>query len=619
MNFKHPIITLLFLFSVSCFSQDAKKDSVKTLLESANKTLFDSPEKSVLYLKKVRTLISSNNNLSKYYYLEAYANFNLGNIGQAEIYCDSVFSVQQRSKELNAKNYSLLSVIYRKKGHYKKAIVNANNAIAIYKKTNDSDGLNNGYLNLGKIYHYSGENQKALSLFLKSLSYYKTKKNTFKQGQILSIISSVYAEIDEKEKAKKYALEGINLLKNHPNSVIYADALNNYGIFFYDEKNYSKAVYYFAQALRVYKTINVEDAIAAAQQNLGISYIHLNHFKEGFKALHASLKTFKKLHLKDEVSVLTDLGVAHTIANNIDSAQYYHNLAYKKADKENYAYYKKENLRLLFELFEKNKNYDSALYYFKLYTGYKDSLNNNKLRKTIAELEIKYNTSEKEKEIISLKGKELINKANNRLLLISLISLGILSVVVVYKIQNRRKKEKKIQQQQLIIQQKEEELLKNKLKKVELEDEKLKQELEFKTKQLTTHAINMMQKNQLLQEVYQEISETVQKASETNKKELFKIKKHLENTFKTEQDWELFKIYFEQINKSFFSKLKNINSKLTVNDYRLCALLKLNMSLKEMANVLGISPNSVKNARYRLKKKLKLSASQDLKEFIAKL
>ena len=246
-------------------------------------------------------------------------------------------------------------------------------------------------------------------------------------------------------------------------------------------------------------------------------------------------------------------------------------------------------------------------------------MNSNKLKKTIAELEIKYKTIEKEKEIILLKDKELINKTKNQLLLISLISLGIISVIIVYKIQTRRKKEKKIQQQQLIIQQKEEELLKNKLKKIELEDQKLKQELEFKNKQLTTHALNMMQKNKLLQEISQEISESAKKTSVTNKNELHKIKRHLEQALKTEQDWELFKIYFEQINESFFLKLKNINPQLTANDFRLSALLKLNMSLKEMANVLGISPNSVKNSRYRLKKKLHLSKNQDLKTFISNL
>ncbi len=77
--------------------------------------------------------------------------------------------------------------------------------------------------------------------------------------------------------------------------------------------------------------------------------------------------------------------------------------------------------------------------------------------------------------------------------------------------------------------------------------------------------------------------------------------------------------YFEEINKNFYSRLKQINSELTNNDHRLCALIKLNMTSKEMASVLNIAPSSIKSARYRLKKKLNLDIDADLEEFIRKI
>ncbi len=620
MNKLYALIIIFFGLSVAGYTQNHEKDSLYGLLDKVEKQLYESPEKSVALLQKLRKHIRTGEALEpKYYYLEAYANFNLGNIQTAQKYCDSVLSATANNSKITAETYSLLSIIYRKKGKLNKAVDYINRAIDMYQKTNNTDGLNNAYLNLGKIYNMSGENQKALSLFLKALSYYKSQNNDFKQGQVLSIIANVYTEIDEKEKGKQYALEGIELLKKYPHSITYGDALNNFGIFLYDEKDYSKAAQYFEQALKVYQAVNIRDAVAVAEQNLGISHIHLKHFKKGFRSLHHSLKIFQELHINDEISVLTDLGTAHQIARNIDSAKYYFRLAYKLADRENYTYYKKENLRLLYQLFEKNKDYTQAFHYYKLYTNYRDSLNNDALKHTIAELEIKYKTSEKEKEIFYLKSREQINKANNRLLIIGIISVIIISFITVSIIQTRRKKEKEIQHQQLIIQQKEEELLKNKLKKIELEDQKLKQELEFKTKQLTTHTLNMMQKNKLLQTVAQEISLNATHSKAKNKNELLRIQRKLEHAIKADKDWDLFKIYFEQINKSFFTKLKNINPKLTANDYRLCALLKLNMSIKEMAGVLGISSASVKNAKYRLKKKLNIDTSQDLKEFIVNL
>lgn len=84
----------------------------------------------------------------------------------------------------------------------------------------------------------------------------------------------------------------------------------------------------------------------------------------------------------------------------------------------------------------------------------------------------------------------------------------------------------------------------------------------------------------------------------------------------SEKDWELFKLYFGQVNKTFFSRLKQINDKLTQNDLRLAALIKLRFNIKEAASVLNLSPNSIKGARSRLRAKLGLDEMQDLAIFI---
>jgi len=62
-----------------------------------------------------------------------------------------------------------------------------------------------------------------------------------------------------------------------------------------------------------------------------------------------------------------------------------------------------------------------------------------------------------------------------------------------------------------------------------------------------------------------------------------------------------------------------INPNLSTNDYRLAALISLNLSIKESATLLNISPNSVKTARYRLRTKLNVETGQDLFVFLNKL
>jgi len=509
--------------------------------------------------------------------------------------------------------------LYRKKALFEKALFYAEKAKLYYKKAGDEEGFNQAEMNIGKINHINGNNEKALAAYFDALKYYKSKNDSLREGQLYGVISDVYVETGNVEKGKYYNYKSIEMLENFSDYNIYADALNNYGIYFYDEKNYDEAIHYFTEALKVYLKNGKKDAVAAAKQNVGICYVYTGNEKKGFQYLREAYKIFHEFGLNDVVSVMTDLGTAYIYTGNVDSACYYLSEANKIADKINNTYYKKETLRLLSELYKKNHNTKKALQYFEKYIAYKDSLDNEKMKQTLNELEIKYQTSEKEKEILRLKDQELLDKANKRLLIIGIVSIVLISILIIIRIQTKRKKDAEIQKQKIKVHQKERELIKAKLEQKEIEEKRLKDEIEFKTKQLAGHALNMMQKNKLLQELTQKISEKTKNMNDEGRKELFSVKKQLEIGLNVDKDWDLFKIYFEQINESFFDKLKEINPKLSSNDFRLSALIKLNLSLKESASVLNISPESVKNARYRLKKKLKLSGEQDLTQFINNL
>ena len=77
-----------------------------------------------------------------------------------------------------------------------------------------------------------------------------------------------------------------------------------------------------------------------------------------------------------------------------------------------------------------------------------------------------------------------------------------------------------------------------------------------------------------------------------------------------------FNANIESLNDSFFLKLNDKYPKLSKNDKRLCALLRLNLSSKEIASIQNISPNSVDVNRYRLRKKLDIDSETDLSEFL---
>jgi DNA-binding CsgD family transcriptional regulator len=142
-----------------------------------------------------------------------------------------------------------------------------------------------------------------------------------------------------------------------------------------------------------------------------------------------------------------------------------------------------------------------------------------------------------------------------------------------------------------------------------------KQALDFRNQELTTYALHMAQKNSMLEELRACIQELglAQKESAPKYKRLTRL---IDYSFTLDKDWDEFKLYFERVHPDFFGRLKEQYPSLSANELRLCALLKLNLSVKEMASLMGISPESVKMARHRLRKKLGLTSDQNLADFM---
>jgi AraC family chitin signaling transcriptional activator len=153
-----------------------------------------------------------------------------------------------------------------------------------------------------------------------------------------------------------------------------------------------------------------------------------------------------------------------------------------------------------------------------------------------------------------------------------------------------------------------------------LKDEQLQRELALKDKQLTTHALTLIQKNQALKAISESMNVALRKKDPNEiVNDLQQIVKQLEQAADSDEKWDEFKLYFEQVYTGFYSKLKLSYPELTPNDLRHCALIRLNLSLSESASLLGISSESVRMSRFRIQKKLDLHSQQALIDFLLKL
>lgn len=152
---------------------------------------------------------------------------------------------------------------------------------------------------------------------------------------------------------------------------------------------------------------------------------------------------------------------------------------------------------------------------------------------------------------------------------------------------------------------------------VALRNEKLQVEVDFKNSELATNAMHLVQKSELLAKLRSELNQLVKAVdNEKAQSEIRKMIKVLGEDEKMDKDWEHFSHHFDKVHSDFVVVLKEKFPSITPNELKLSAYLRMNLSTKEIAQLMNISVRGVEISRYRLRKKLGISSEVNLFDFL---
>lgn len=146
-----------------------------------------------------------------------------------------------------------------------------------------------------------------------------------------------------------------------------------------------------------------------------------------------------------------------------------------------------------------------------------------------------------------------------------------------------------------------------------LKNDQLKQDIENKNRELAISTMSLIKKNEFLNNIKEELKKV------NNSEGLNPVIKIIDKNLNNTDDWKFFEEAFNNADKDFLKKIKSKHSSLTPNDLKLCAYLRLNLSSKEIAPLLNISPKSVEVKRYRLRKKMELPHEYSLTNYILEI
>lgn len=365
--------------------------------------------------------------------------------------------------------------------------------------------------------------------------------------------------------------------------------------------------YYYRLALAERRRTGNYVYLPAACLNVAAIEMAGGHTAESYalyqQALHIADSTANR-----QAGVLASLGMGdwHRLSGDLQKAEASYRRALQLSAPLSDQLFRLRALKAMASLRKKQGDFEHALAFEDTIAQLKDSLNNWELSRITKSLEVQFRTREKERELNQAKQEQKITILTNYILwgAIGLIILFSSGVIFLLRRINQRDKQLLTTKETLI----------KAINAEKAQQEQLMQnEIEYKESQLSALVLQMQQKNELMQELKDRIEQDARTAHDTT------LNKIINKGVNHDKEWNDFNTYFESINKNFYSKLKTEYPDISPNDLKICALIKLNMSIKEMAVILNISPDSVKTARYRLRKKLQLDTEDNLTDFILSL
>lgn len=458
--------------------------------------------------------------------------------------------------------------IYFKNKNYKKALEKFEEARTLFdmaiKPQNRLNGLNTSNSNIGLVYGAMGQYDKQEEIFYKvydnivsSPLENKGRKNynstvLYSMSQILSV-KLLKGDVISAENKFKEIIEFYEVNKSKESDLLNSILIKYYGNVF---------------------------------SILGAYYQSKKEYKKAIENLHKAMEFYKSFPVDFNLTG-SRLSECYLAIGKIDTAKEIalKNLTFKNiSDKE-----KKYNYSVLEKIYKKTKNKDSLL-------SVKDSLilmssgsNSTKIIKSLNDLETQILLSKSAREINDNK-----IKYNTYLYILIIGSVILFFSLVTIRINYNYQKERGV--------------------RLELEKEKVTDELNQKNRELVSKTNFIIQRNDYLKNLQKKISSSVKEEDYSTNM----VSNELNRVINSEKSYEEFDNMFVNVYPDFYQKLNQI-SKLSQTDLRLASYIKMNHNNNEIANISGISLRTVESQRYRLTKKLNLDKDQDLNSFLMSL
>lgn len=456
-----------------------------------------------------------------------------------------------------------LGFIEKNKGNLSTSLRYFNKAKNIFKNTNDSERFASIHFDIGYVYRYKNQVNKELEFYKKGL--------TLSEGGSETLIGKGYLHL---------------------------------GNYYTRVQELDSSIYYFDKALEVFKRINKDNRVYNVYNNVANTYYKQGKYKKVINIRTLVLKYAKKEGNKLLVTVnYHNIAAAYSKMKNYTPALKYLDSAIIVAKENNFKLRLSKSYSSIAKVNFRLKNYKKSYRYYEKFKVYSDSIFESQLSNTIKEVELKNKLQIEKKNLQIINQKQAIEKKLYLILISVFLLLSIPIVILIYK--------NSINKNEII----EGNLEKEKIKKEVLLQKFNRSEIEVKNL-VADNSMRLEFLKQLLSQLKDQRKSIDSIEVKNYIKDLsFKIQQQIT----TESQLTLLKKKIDSINDGFDNMLINAFKELTKTEREVCALLRLNLSVKEIASIRNSSSDAIKVTRYRIRKKMNVPKDKKLEVFIQNL
>lgn len=361
---------------------------------------------------------------------------------------------QQKDTLQSAKCLNNIGLIYSSKGDAVKSIFYYEQSLALLRLINNQQELYTSLLNLGIAYKEKAIYDKALRYLFEAEEYFSEVKDDKKLSATYNTIGNVFMLEKSYDKALEFHKKALKIRQNIGYDKGIAGSINNIGIVYKKVDNYDSAMVYFDEALKLKELNSSPENLANTLSHIAEIYV----IKKQYKA--AKNYYMRAYYLRD--SFENKKGIAHSFyelgylsytEGNLTNAGNYLIKAITKSKEIGASDVLLRSYNLLRQLYRKTKKLSKALLYDDLYIELYEKLLGEESKALLAQMQIKYETEKKQDEIEQLNYEKekreavLVNQqlrleveeANNRILIIVVVLVGMISVLLAYLYRSNRR------------------------------------------------------------------------------------------------------------------------------------------------------------------------------------